>query len=150
MVTGVELDEDSKPSFCESCEWGKKHRKPIQRVREEPKEKEVSDKIHSDLWGKAPTRTINRREYSVSFMDGYASHTQVYLMRTKDETLDQYKAYEAWLKTQFGVTIKVFHSDRGGEFMSDEFSKHLRKAGTVRRLTVHDTPEYNGVAERFN
>ena len=150
MVTGVELDEDSKPSFCESCEWGKKHRKPIQRVREEPKEKEVGDKIHSDLWGKAPTRTINRREYSVSFTDGYASHTQVYLMRTKDETLDQYKAYEAWLKTQFGVTIKVFHSDRGGEFMSDEFSKHLRKAGTVRRLTVHDTPEYNGVAERFN
>jgi len=23
MVTGVELDEDSKPSFCELCEWGK-------------------------------------------------------------------------------------------------------------------------------
>jgi len=25
LVTGVELDEDSKPTFCESCEWGKKH-----------------------------------------------------------------------------------------------------------------------------
>jgi hypothetical protein len=34
--------------------------------------------------------------------------------------------------------------------MSDEFSKHLRKAGTIRRLTVHDTPEYNGIAEWFN
>ena len=113
MVTGVELDEDSKPSFCESCKWGKKHRKPIQRVREEPK-------------GSA--------EYSVSFTDGYASHTRVYLIRTKDETFDQYQAYEAWLKTQYGVTIKVFHSDQGGEFMSDEFSKHLHKAGTIHWL----------------
>jgi hypothetical protein len=64
------------------------------------------------------------------------------------ETLDQYKAYEAWLKTQYGVSIKVFHSDRGGEFMSNAFSEHLQKAGTIRRLTMHDTPEYNGVAER--
>jgi hypothetical protein len=71
-------------------------------------------------------------------------------MCTKDETLDQYKAYEAWLKTQYGVSIKVFHSDRGGEFMSNAFSEHLQKAGTIRRLMVHDTPEYNGVAERLN
>jgi transposase InsO family protein len=68
-------------------------------------------------------------------------------MRMKDETLDQYKA---WLKTQYGVSIKVFHSDRGGEFMSNAFSEHLQKAGTIHRLTVHDTPEYNGVAERLN
>jgi hypothetical protein len=25
LVTGVELDESSKPTFCESCKWGKKH-----------------------------------------------------------------------------------------------------------------------------
>jgi len=77
MVTGVELDEDSKPSFCESCEWGKKHRKPIQGVREEPKSSAVGDEIHSDLWGKAPTRTINGKEYSVSFTDGYACYDLV-------------------------------------------------------------------------
>ena len=34
--------------------------------------------------------------------------------------------------------------------MSDEFSDHLKKAGTIRRLTVHDTPEHNGVSERGN
>ena len=111
LVTGVELDEDSKPTFCESCEWGKKHRKPIQREREDPKSKAVGDEIHSDLWGKAPVKTINGREYAVSFTDGYGSHSRTYLMRSKDETLDQYKAYEAWLKTQFSIVIKTFHSD---------------------------------------
>ena len=34
--------------------------------------------------------------------------------------------------------------------MSDEFSAHLKKAGTTRRLTVHDTPEHNGISERGN
>ena len=34
--------------------------------------------------------------------------------------------------------------------MGNTFSEHLHKAGTIRRLTVHDTPEYNGVTERLN
>jgi len=150
LVTGVELDENSKPTFCESCEWGKKHRKPIQKEREDPRPKAIGDEVHADVWGKAPVKTINGKEYSVNYTDGYMGSTRVYLMRTKDEAFTHYKAYEARLKTQHGVTIKVFHCDRGGEFMSDEFSRHLQKAGTIRRLTVHDTPEYNGVAERFN
>jgi len=37
-----------------------------------------------------------------------------------------------------------------GEYLSDEFSAHLKKARTVRKLTVHDTPEHNSVAERLN
>ena len=35
LVRGVELDEESKPSFCASCEWGKRHRKAIQKERED-------------------------------------------------------------------------------------------------------------------
>jgi transposase InsO family protein len=150
LVTGIELDEESKPTFCESCKWGKKHRKPIQKVREDPKPKAVGDEVHSDLWGKAPVKTINGREFALTFIDGCSSHTRVFLMRMKDETLDSYKTYEAWIKTQYDIVIKTLHTDRGGEYMSNAFSEHLQKAGTIRRLTVHDTPEYNGVAERFN
>ena len=41
-------------------------------------------------------------------------------------------------------------SDRGGEFLSNEFTNHLKKNGTLQSLTVHDTPEENGIAERLN
>jgi len=34
--------------------------------------------------------------------------------------------------------------------LSDEFSAHLKSKGMVRSLTVHDTPEENGVSERLN
>ena len=46
--------------------------------------------------------------------------------------------------------IKIFRSDRGGEFMSKEFDNHLAKVGTIRHLTVHDSPASNGIAECSN
>lgn len=46
--------------------------------------------------------------------------------------------------------IKVLHSDRGGEYMSEEFTTFLDRKGTERKLTVHDTPQENGVAEQLN
>lgn len=32
LVKGIELDLESKPTFCSSCKWGKGHRKAIQKV----------------------------------------------------------------------------------------------------------------------
>ena len=34
--------------------------------------------------------------------------------------------------------------------MSEEFTKYLKSKGTEHRMTVHDTPEHNGVAEWLN
>jgi hypothetical protein len=34
--------------------------------------------------------------------------------------------------------------------MSNEFTEHLANTGTVRHLTVHDSPSSNGATERAN
>ena len=68
-----------------------------------------------------------------------------YLMRMKDEVLEAYKSFEVWAITQKHCkAIKVLHSDRGGEYLSDAFNAHLAAAGTARKLMVHDTPQLNG------
>ena len=149
-VEGVELDMASKPSVCESCEWAKGERKAITRVHEGQRTTEIGGEIHSDLWGPAPVETINRKFYYISFTDDFSRFTSVYFLRTKDEAFESYKAYEAWMKTQHNHPIKALRSDRGGEYLDAEFSAHLKKAGTIRKLTTHDTPEYNGVSERLN
>ena len=41
-------------------------------------------------------------------------------------------------------------TDRGGEFTSKEFTDHLEQVGTIRHLTVHDSPASNGIAECAN
>jgi len=54
------------------------------------------------------------------------------------------------MKTQHGARIKWLHSNHGGEYLSNEFSTHLATHRTERTLTVHDTPQENGVTERLN
>jgi len=71
-------------------------------------------------------------------------------LKLKDETFEAYKKYDAWVSTQFNMKIKCLHSDRGGEYTSEEFTRYLASKGTERKLTIHDTPEHNGVAERLN
>ena len=48
------------------------------------------------------------------------------------------------------MPVKILHSDRGGEYLGKEFVLHLNSKGTTQKLTVHDTPQHNGVAERRN
>ena len=71
-------------------------------------------------------------------------------MSCKSEALTQYKNYEAWLQTQHGTRIKRLQTDRGGEYLSEEFTSHLKAQGTLWNLTVHDTPEENGVYKCLN
>ena len=52
--------------------------------------------------------------------------------------------------THLNARIKVFHSDRGSEYLGKEFIMYLKLKGTVQKLTVHDTPQHNSVAERRN
>ncbi len=61
-----------------------------------------------------------------------------------------YKAYKACIRTQHKCPVKILHSDRGGEYIDKAFILHLKNAGTARKMTVHDMPQHNGVAERYN
>jgi len=150
MVEGIKLDESSEIRSCDSCEYAKAHRKPIAKVREAKRADEVGEEVHSDVWGPSPVQTINGREYYVTFTDDHSRFTHLYLLRNKDQTFEAYRMYESLGRTQRGTRIKKLHSDRGGEYLSGPFDEHLAKAGTLRNLTVHDTPEHNGVSERLN
>jgi len=74
----------------------------------------------------------------------------VYLLAHKGDTLRAYLSFEAWMKTQHGYKIKRLRSDRGGEYLSNEFDAHLATHRIECRLTAHDMPQENGVAERLN
>ncbi|PSR87021.1 hypothetical protein PHLCEN_2v5279 [Hermanssonia centrifuga] len=150
LIIGVVLDDTPPAGPCAVCDAAKATRKPIRKEREGERAAAVGGEVHSDVWGPSPVETLKGRRYYVSFTDDHSRWTVIYLMRTKDEVFRHYQSFEALMETQYGTKVKILHSDRGGEYLSTEFSNHLAKQGTQRRLTVHDTPEYNGLAERLN
>ena len=71
----------------------------------------------------------------------------LYFQAKKSQTIDSYKHDEALIETQTGNHIKVACSDQGGEFLSDDLTQHQDMRGTKRELTVHNSPQQNGIAE---
>ena len=78
LVEGVTLDKGSEVVVCKSCEWAKGERKSVSKVRESERRTAVGDEIHSDLWGKAPVESINRKLYYMTFTDDYSRYINVY------------------------------------------------------------------------
>ncbi|GJR31869.1 zinc finger, CCHC-type containing protein [Tanacetum coccineum] len=54
------------------------------------------------------------------------------------------------VENQLGKTIKSLCSDRGGEYMSQEFLDHLKDYEIITHCTPLYTPQHNGVSERRN
>src|SRR5882762_5597950 len=151
LVTGVRINDSSDGVvFCKSCVYAKATQKPVAKEREGERATEFGGEVHTDLWGPAPVATIRGRRYYVTFTDDKTRMTYLHLLKRKSDTLSAYKDFEAECLTQHKARIKVLHSDRGGKYTGKEFVLHLKKNGTKQKLTVHDTPQHNGVAERLN
>jgi hypothetical protein len=71
-------------------------------------------------------------------------------MKHKSETFEKFKEFQYEVENQRGKKIKALRSDRGGEYLSHEFSNHLKSCGIVPQLTPPGTPQRNGVSERRN
>ena len=151
FITGLHLEPSPNADFfCESCVYAKATRKSIPKAREGERAKEFGGEIHSDVWGPAPVESKGGKRYYITFTDDKTRFTNLYLLAKKSDAFESYKTYEAWCSTQLDARIKVLHSDRGGEYLGKEFILHLNSKGTKQKLTVHDTPQQNGVAERRN
>ena len=86
----------------------------------------------------------------ITFTDDLSRYGYVYLMKHKSETFEKFKEFQSEVENQCGKKIKVLRSDRGSEYLSHEFSNHLKSYGIVPQLTPPGTPKRNGVSERRN
>ncbi|GJW39050.1 retrotransposon protein, putative, ty1-copia subclass [Tanacetum coccineum] len=105
--------------------------------------KDLLGLIHTDVCG--PFRTMSREgaSYFITFIDDFSRCGYVYLIKHKHEAFETFKAFQREVENQLKKT-KALRSDRGSEYMSQEFVDHLKSHGIVSQLTPPHTPQHNG------
>ncbi|KAJ9546217.1 hypothetical protein OSB04_025924 [Centaurea solstitialis] len=140
---------DYKPfDNCESCLSGKMTKQPFNNENE--RATDLLEIIHTDVCGPFSHVARGGYRYFITFTDDFSRYGYVYLMRHKSETFEKFKEYQNEVQNLLDKRIKFLRSDRGGEYLSDEFDNHLIECGIVSQLTPPYTPQMNGVSERRN
>ncbi|CAI7812771.1 unnamed protein product [Closterium sp. NIES-53] len=90
-------------------------------------------------------------EYFLTIVDVYTGMTWVCVLSMKSDVAETVKT--DWLPMvdrQQDRLVKTVHTDRGGEFLSKEFSFWPKKNSRRHSLTMPYSPAMNGIAERAN
>ncbi|GKB63810.1 retrotransposon protein, putative, ty1-copia subclass [Tanacetum coccineum] len=114
---------------CVPCMSGKMARKPYTHQVE--RAKDLLRLIHTDVCGPFKITSRQRANYFVTFTDDFSSYGYVYLLKHKHEVFETFKVFQKEVENQLGKTIKLLRSDRGGEYMSQEFLDHLKDHGII-------------------
>ncbi|GKA39417.1 retrotransposon protein, putative, ty1-copia subclass [Tanacetum coccineum] len=140
--------DDESFDQCVSCLSGKMTRKSFPHRPE--RATDLLGIIHTDVCG--PLRHVSKQgaSYFITFTDDYSRYGYVYLLKHKHEVFETFKVFKNEVENQLGKTIKALRSDRGGEYISQEFKDYLKACGIVQQLTPPYTPQHNGVSERRN
>ena len=81
--------------------------------------------VHTDVCGPMSTIARGGFQYFKTFTDHFSRYAYVYLMKQKSKTFEKFKEFHNEIENQRGKKIKALRSDRGGEYLSHEFSNHL-------------------------
>ncbi|GJZ27820.1 retrotransposon protein, putative, ty1-copia subclass, partial [Tanacetum coccineum] len=127
---------------CIPCMSGKMARKPYTHQVE--RAKDLLGLIHTDVCGPFKITSRQGASYFVTFTDDFSRYGYVYLLKHKHEVFETFKVFQKEVENQLSKTIKSLCSDRGGEYMSQEFLDHLKDHGIIAHRTPPYTPQHNG------
>ncbi|GKD81550.1 retrotransposon protein, putative, ty1-copia subclass [Tanacetum coccineum] len=133
------------------CRLAQRSKKRIEKLQHEgllkSTDDESSDQCVSCLSGKMTRKSFPHRPEKATDLLSYG---YVYLLKHKHEVFKTFKVFKNEVENQLGKTIKAFRSDRGGEYISQEFKDYLKACEIVQQLTPLYTPQHNGVFKRRN
>lgn len=101
---------------------------------------QVLELIHGDFCGPITPSTAAQNRYIFVLIDDHSRYMWTLLLKEKSEAFDRFKRFKALVEQKTGVTIKTFRTDRGGEFVSQEFNMFCDNAGIKRHLTAPYSP----------
>ncbi|GKE66225.1 retrotransposon protein, putative, ty1-copia subclass, partial [Tanacetum coccineum] len=106
--------------------------------------------IHTDVCGLLRHVSRQGSSYFITFTNDYSRYGYIYLLKHKHEVFETFKVFKNEVENQLGKTIMDLRSDRGGEYISQEFKDYLKACRIVQQLTPPYIPQQNRVYGRRN
>ena len=137
------LDPNHK---CEICVESKLTRTSFQSIE---RSSEPLELIHSDIRDLKFIQMRDCKKYFLTLIDDCTRYCYVYLLRSKDESLEMFQHFKNEVENQLDRKIKVIRSDRGGEYEAP-FGDFCSQHGIIHQTTAPYSPQENEVVERKN
>ena len=77
--------------------------------------------VHSDVCGPMNVRMKHYASYFTTFIDNFTRFGYVYLISHKSEALGCFRNFLNLIENQKDVRLKALRTDRGREYLSDQF-----------------------------
>jgi hypothetical protein len=106
--------------------------------------------IHSNIFGLMNVRARHGENYFIIFIDDFTLFGYVYLISHKFKALDCFIRYTNLVENKLSTKIKALRTDRGRNYLSEQFNFFYDEKSIARQLTIPYTPQQNGVAEKRN
>ena len=129
--------------LCEPRLASKACRKPFGTKKRAPQPIELA---HSNICGPMNKEAHHGASYFLTLIDDYSRYGYVYLLSHHHEALDCLVEVE----NEHEKGLKTFRTDRGREYLFNQFKEFYEEKGILRHLTIPLTRQQNGVAERKN
>jgi transposase InsO family protein len=97
--------------------------------------------IHSDICEMNDVLIEGGQRYFMTMIDDASRYCYVYLLKTKDKTLNCFKIYKAEVENQLEKKIKRFRSNCGSEYFSNEFELFCAEHGIIHERTPPYSPQ---------
>ncbi|GAA5999307.1 hypothetical protein JCM5350_002336 [Sporobolomyces pararoseus] len=148
VATGLDLKHGSSLKPCEHCTIGKLERVPVPSKATRRGET-VGDRLHVDVWGRAPEiGKRNGEEYVFGCIDDFSRYLIVEGMRRRSEVPRLLVDTINRVEVQRGVKVKVVRRDGAKENTSREVNEFFSSKGIIAEDTVPYAHNQNGVIER--
>ena len=115
--------------ICEHCLAGKATRLPFDKAKRATSKLQL---IHSDICGPMNVRARHGTNYFITFIDDFTYFGHVYLISHKSEALDCLTRFIRLVENQLSTKIKALRSNRGYEYISEQFKRFCDEKGITR------------------
>ncbi|MBW0525843.1 hypothetical protein O181_065558 [Austropuccinia psidii MF-1] len=103
-----------------------------------------------DIVGPINPPSMSGKQYFLTIVDQVLSLKIIKFMQKKSDVFEQFQLTKNAMENSQDKKLKKLISDRGGEFLNNNFKKLLDGCGFINIMDSPETPRHNRFAERAN